>query len=606
MAGRIPQNFIDELIARTDIVEVIHARVPLKRKGKEYMACCPFHNEKTPSFTVSEPKQFYHCFGCGAHGNAIGFLMEFEHLDYVEAIEALAADQHLDVPREGGRGQGQPREATQPLYDALQQAASVYRQALGRSQRAIDYLKQRGLSGEIAKKYRIGYAPDDWHFLAGQLRPPVDDDTLLKVGLLIRNDRGKTYDRFRDRILFPITDPRGRTIGFGGRILDKGEPKYLNSPENRVFHKGSELYGLYEARKSLQKITRLMVVEGYMDVVALSQHGIDYAVASLGTATTTEQIQKLFRSSHELVFCYDGDNAGRKAAWRALENTLGVIRDGMVARFLFLPDGEDPDSLIRQEGKAAFEQRIENALPLSDFLFDNLKRQNDVSSSEGKARLGEQAKPLIKRLHNGLLKDLLLEQLAGILGLQSDRLEARVVEPVAPVRPAPRRAAPRRQQVKNNKTRIAIAMLIQNPSLGNRCPVPADFADAMTRGLPLLHDLQQTIEQNPGITSSALLERYRGHEHESALHNLLMLDTPETANKKHLEDEYKQLIARLHKEERDAYFQHKFANNLPLTEEEKREYLSATPLAGQPDDRPGTGPGGGPDDGNKTGEQTTD
>ena len=336
MAGRIPQNFIDDLIGRSDIVEVINARVPLKRKGKEYSACCPFHNEKTPSFTVSENKQFYYCFGCHAKGNVIGFLMDYEHLSYIDAIESLAADVHVDVPHEDNGFTNKNQEDKQPYYDILEQASELFQKELKTSERAIDYLKQRGLSGEIAKRFKIGYAPDGWNFLGGKLGTNNENlNSLLKTGLVVSKENDKSYDRLRDRIIFPITDQRGRIIGFGGRVLDKGEPKYLNSPENAVFHKGYELYGLYETKQALRKIDRIIVVEGYMDVVALAQNDINYAVASLGTATTTEQIQKTFRTTHEIVFCYDGDNAGKKAAWRALENTLSVIRDGMIAKFLF-------------------------------------------------------------------------------------------------------------------------------------------------------------------------------------------------------------------------------------------------------------------------------
>ncbi|MGB5679724.1 MAG: DNA primase, partial [Gammaproteobacteria bacterium] len=389
MAGRIPQSFIDDLIARADIVEVINARVPLKKKGREYTACCPFHNEKTPSFTVSENKQFYHCFGCGAHGTAIGFLMEYEHLDFVDAIETLAAEYHLEVPREDTPNQPGPVEnRKQPLYEILEQASRLYQQQLRHSNRAIQYLKQRGLSGEIARKYQLGYAPDGWSFLFDKLGNNTSNIESLNItGMLVEKSENKHYDRFRDRIMFPILDRRGRTIAFGGRIIDAGEPKYLNSPETPVFHKGYELYGFYEARQALRKLERIIVVEGYMDVVALAQHGIEYAVASLGTAMTRDQIQKLFRSVSEVIFCFDGDQAGHKAAWRALENTLPIMRDGLAARFLFLPDGEDPDSMVRKQGKAAFESRLEKAAPLSEFLFDKLLQGTAIDSMDGRARL---------------------------------------------------------------------------------------------------------------------------------------------------------------------------------------------------------------------------
>ena len=575
MAGLIPQNFIDDLIARSDIVEVINARVPLKRKGKEFTACCPFHNEKTPSFTVSENKQFYYCFGCHAKGNVIGFLMDYDHLSYVDAIETLAADQHLDVPHEDNALSNKNKENKQPLYDILKQASELFQKQLKTSERAIAYLKQRGLSGEIAKQFKIGYAPDGWDFLISHLGKSKENmDALSKTGLIVHKDNNKTYDRFRDRIIFPITDQRGRIIGFGGRILDQGEPKYLNSPENAVFHKGYELYGLYETKQALRKIDRIIIVEGYMDVVALAQSDINYAVASLGTATTTEQIQKTFRTTHEIVFCYDGDNAGKKAAWRALENTLSVIRDGMVAKFLFLPEKEDPDTMVRKEGKQAFEQRIKNASTLSDFLFENLKSECDISNNEGKAQLASKANALIQKMHNSIFKDLLIEELASLVGLSQQHLESKISSEANNKKAPIQKAEPfRGQQVSNHKTRIAIALLLQNPSLAAKHKVPDGFKDAFTKGLPLLHHLQKTIETNPDISSAALLERFRDNEHEKALNKLAVLQTPETENADNVEEVYSNIIQRLLIEDRDDYFAHKIQNDEPLTAEEQEEYL---------------------------------
>lgn len=576
MAGRIPQNFIDDLIARTDIVEVINSRVPLKRKGKEYTACCPFHNEKTPSFTVSEAKQFYYCFGCHAKGNAIGFLMDYEHLDYIEAIESLAADAHVDVPREGSTADNRPQQDKQPLYDTLNQASSLFQQELKTSERAIDYLKQRGLSGEIAKRFQIGYAPDGWNFLGSRLGTTTESRTALKkTGLIVEKEDGKSYDRFRDRVIFPIADQRGRIIGFGGRILDKGEPKYLNSPENSVFHKGYELYGLYQAKQALRNIDRIIIVEGYMDVVAMAQSGIDYAVASLGTATTTDQIQKTFRTTHEIVFCYDGDNAGKKAAWRALENTLEVIRDGMVARFLFLPEKEDPDTMVRKEGREAFEDRIKAAKPLSDFLFENLIAEVDIDTREGKAQLASKANNLIKKMHNSLYKDLLIEELSSLVGLSQQHLESKIGSAAESrtAAPATNRVI-RGQQVQNNKTRIAIALLLQNPGLASHTTVPDSFRDAFTKGLPLLFELQQAIATNPAISSAALLERFRSSEHEKALNILSMLQTPETENTDNIIDVYRDLVDRLAYEDRLEYFRFKEENDQPLTAEEQKEFIA--------------------------------
>jgi len=574
MAGLIPQNFIDDLISRSDIVEVINARVPLKRKGKEFTACCPFHNEKTPSFTVSENKQFFYCFGCHAKGNVIGFLMDYEHLSYVDAIESLAADAHLDVPHEDDGHVNKNREDKQPLYNILKQAAELFLEELKTSQRAIDYLKQRGLSGEIAKQFKIGYAPDGWDFLISRLGKSKDHmQALIKTGLIVTKENNKTYDRFRDRIIFPITDQRGRIIGFGGRILDQGEPKYLNSPENAVFHKGFELYGLYETKMALRKIERIIVVEGYMDVVALAQSGINYAVASLGTATTTEQIQKTFRTTHEIIFCYDGDNAGKKAAWRALENTLSVIRDGMIAKFLFLPEKEDPDTMVRKEGKEAFEQRIKDATTLSAFLFQHLKEECDISSKEGQAQLASKANKLIQKMHNSLFKDLLIEELSNIVGLSQQLLESKISSGEEKNIPPPKKIKPvRGQQILINKTRIAIALLIQNPALATQYKVPDSFKQAFKKGLSLLHTLQQTIESNSEISNAALLERFRDSEHENALHTLSMLQTPETENTDNILDVYKDIIERLSIEDRYEFLTSKLEAGKKLTEDEMEEY----------------------------------
>lgn len=579
MAGRIPQNFIDDLIARTDIVEVINARVPLKRKGKEFTACCPFHNEKTPSFTVSENKQFFYCFGCHAKGNAIGFLMDYEHLSYVDAIESLAADQHLDVPHENDGFSGQNKQDKQPFYDILKQASELFQQQLKNSEHAIVYLKKRGLSGDVVKQFKIGYAPDGWDFLIRHLGKTTDNlNALGKTGLIV-NKENKTYDRFRDRIIFPISDQRGRVIGFGGRILDKGEPKYLNSPENTVFHKGFELYGLHESKQALRKIDRIIIVEGYMDVVALAQHGINYAVASLGTATTTEQIQKTFRSTHEVIFCYDGDNAGKKAAWRALENTLGVIRDGMVAKFLFLPEKEDPDTMIRKEGKQNFEQRIKNAVTLSEFLFKNLKSESNTRTKEGKAQLANKANKLIQKMHNSLFKDLLIKELSSLIGLSQQLIESRIVlnETAKPAL-IKKTKATQRQKILINKTRIAIALLIQNPVLAAQYKVPDGFKHAFKKGLPLLYTLQQAIESNQQISCAALLERFRGSEHENSLQTMSMLQTPETENTDNILDVYKSIIERLSTEDRYEFLSDKLENNQPLSEKEMDEYMNLSTM----------------------------
>lgn len=399
MAGRIPSDFIDALLTRIDIVHLINSRVPLRKAGREYQACCPFHDEKTPSFTVSPQKQFYHCFGCGAHGSAIGFLMEYERQDFREAVEELAQQAGMQLPTDGEAVHTGPDP--RPLYDLLDQVATLYRRQLRQhpqAPRAVDYLKERGLTGEIAAGFGLGFAPPGWDFLLGTLGADAQvRERLLRSGLLIEQD-GRCYDRFRDRIMFPIRDRRGRVIGFGGRVLGEGQPKYLNSPETPVFHKGRELYGFYEARQANRTLERLLVVEGYLDVIALAQFGITYAVATLGTATSAEHLRQLLRGAPELVFCFDGDRAGRDAAWKALETALPLATGRQQIGFLFLPEGEDPDTLIRRAGRDGFEQHLRTAAPLSDALFDRLAEQVDMSSLDGRARLATLAKPLLDKV----------------------------------------------------------------------------------------------------------------------------------------------------------------------------------------------------------------
>ena len=579
MAGRIPQSFIDDLIARADIVEVINARVPLKKKGREYTACCPFHNEKTPSFTVSETKQFYHCFGCGAHGTAIGFLMEYEHLDFVDAIETLAAEYHIEVPREDAPAStSQERDDKQPLYDVLEQASQLYQQQLRNTERAIGYLKQRGLSGEIARRYKLGYAPEGWNFLLDSMKRNSSSIRHLKTtGMLVEKSPSKSYDRFRDRIMFPILDRRGRTIAFGGRIIDDGEPKYLNSPETPIFHKGYELYGFYEARQTLRNLQRIVVVEGYMDVVALAQNGIEYAVASLGTATTKDQIQKLFRSVHEVIFCYDGDQAGQKAAWRALENTLPILRDGLEARFLFLPDGEDPDSMVRKEGKDAFETRLQNAIPLSEFLFEKLQKEIDTSSMDGKARLAKTAKPLLASIPESVFRDLMYKRLSELVGISDQKLQGEH-EP-AETKPVNTQTATRlrsNREVKQNATRDAIALLLQHPELAKETDVPDFFATASIQGFSLLYALYQTARNNPAISSSALIERWRDKNEFEILQKLLRRDVFGTDEKASQLTIFKDAIKRLimkHRDERYEILEAKLKQG-GLSDSELEEYKS--------------------------------
>lgn len=432
MAGRIPQNFIDDLISRLDIVDVVSARTRLKKAGKNYSACCPFHNEKTPSFTVSPDKQFYYCFGCGATGSALKFVMEFDGLEFPDAVEKLAGDLNIEVPREGNQQQSREPQYRE-LLSLTQKSADFFEKQLRTSKdkdKAIGYLKDRGLSGKAAKFFSIGYAPPGWDHLQSALAPGEKNDStnnktikqLISCGMTIEKDDGRTYDRFRDRVMFPIRNVKGQVIAFGGRVLGDEKPKYLNSPETPIFHKGQELYGLYEARKIRQKLTRMIIVEGYMDVVALAEYGIHYAVATLGTATSEHHIRRLFKVVPEIIFCFDGDNAGRKAAQRAMETVIPALQDGLQARFLFLPDGEDPDTIVRKEGKEAFEKRLDNSKHLPEFVFDSIKEQVDFDTLDGKARFGQLAAPLISRLPTGMLKELMQQQLAQETGIKQEIL----------------------------------------------------------------------------------------------------------------------------------------------------------------------------------------
>ncbi|MBL4798872.1 MAG: DNA primase [Oleispira sp.] len=432
MAGRIPQNFIDDLISRLDIIDVVSARTRLKKAGKNYSACCPFHNEKTPSFTVSPDKQFYYCFGCGATGSALKFVMEFDGLEFPDAVEKLAGDLNIEVPREGSQQQNREPQYRE-LLSLTQKSADFFEQQLRTSKdkdKAIDYLKDRGLSGKAAKFFSIGYAPPGWDNLQNSLAPGEKNDStnnktikqLISCGMTIEKDDGRTYDRFRDRVMFPIRNVKGQVIAFGGRVLGDEKPKYLNSPETPIFHKSQELYGLYEARKIRQKLTRMIIVEGYMDVVALAEYGIHYAVATLGTSTSEHHIRRLFKVVPEIIFCFDGDNAGRKAAQRAMETVIPALQDGLQARFLFLPDGEDPDTIVRKEGKEAFEKRLDNSKHLPEFVFDSIKEQVDFDTLDGKARFGQLAAPLISRLPTGMLKELMQQQLSQETGIKQEIL----------------------------------------------------------------------------------------------------------------------------------------------------------------------------------------
>jgi len=536
MAGRIPQTFIDELIARADIVEIIGSRVPLKRAGREYKACCPFHDEKTASFWVSPDKQFYHCFGCGAHGTALGFLMEYDRLPFPEAVEDLAGRLGLPVPREtsgapGSSAGASSAEDSAPLYELLAKVADFYCSLLQRSERARAYAAQRGLTAATIELFRIGYASDSWNEVLRRFGTSEQERrALLAAGLIIERERGSDaaggggggdayYDRFRDRLMFPIRDTRGRVIGFGGRVLGSGEPKYLNSPETALFHKGKELYGLYETRLARRPLKRLLVVEGYMDVVRLHQAGVTDAVATLGTATTAEHLHRAFRLVSEVVFCFDGDRAGRAAAWRALLQALPEARAGRELRFLFLPDGEDPDSLVGREGGERFAARLDTALPLSEYLVAQLGEQADVSHADGKAHFVALARPLLEKITPGVYRELLLDRVAAALGLPSERLQQWLVSPEIPgatptraPQPGTRNpAAPARQFGRGSLVTQAITLLLHFPAAAVAVDAPQrlQLSQLNQPGVAVLLGLLQQLAASPAATMAQTLERWR-------------------------------------------------------------------------------------------------
>ena len=535
--GLIPQTFIDELIARADIVEVIGLRVPLKKAGREYRACCPFHNEKTPSFWVSPDKQFYHCFGCGAHGTVLKFLMEHDRMAFPEAVEELAQRLGLEVPHDAGSAPGNTKRVEEPLYELMGRVAGFFADTLARDARAQAYVERRGLERATLEQFGIGYAPNSWNEVLRRFgTSETERRALFELGLIIERDRGQIrdgdrhYDRFRDRIMFPIRDVRGRVIAFGGRILDQGEPKYLNSPETALFHKGRELYGLYETRRTRANLKRLLIVEGYMDAVRLHQAGITYAVATLGTATTPEHFKRIFRLVSEVVFAFDGDRAGRAAAWRALQHALPEAREGREIRFLFLPEGHDPDSLVGEEGREAFEKRLDSTLPLSEYLIGELRGQADLSHADGRARFAELARPLLARLVEGVYRELVLKRIAEILGIARERLEELMdLPPPPPTRPAaeadsaataPLSTVARSTAVAQGRTRTsggrgslvrqAIVRLVRFPAMAQQVTLEerAALEACKEAGVDLLRQLLDDLREHPLQIPAQVIERW--------------------------------------------------------------------------------------------------
>ena len=556
MAGRIPEKFIDDLLARVDIVDVIDARVPLKKAGKDYKACCPFHEEKTPSFTVSADKQFYHCFGCGEHGTAIGFLMNYDHMSFPEAVRELAAKVGMEVPEEA-QASAETASRNDTLLELLKQADQYYRRQLREhpdAGRATGYLKGRGLSGEIAAEFGLGFAPPGWDNLTKAIgRDEQTREDMVTAGLAVRKDQGGYYDRFRERVMFPIHDYRGRIVGFGGRVIGEGEPKYLNSPETPLFHKGREVYGLYRGRDAIRQEQRVLVVEGYMDVVALAQYGINYAVATLGTATTRDHLERLFRFTPEVVFAFDGDRAGRDAAWRALENVLPIMESGRQVSFLFLPEGEDPDSMVRKEGTEKFADRIRNARPLGEYLIDSLVEKVDLSRMDGRARLVELARPLIEKLPNGVFRQMLIDRLGEKGRVSAENLSTLLGNPqqtASSSKDTSSRAASRAVRQKSTLMRHAIALVLQHPELAAK----VDLGRLQQMDLPGAQLLAQVVEraaEGPQRSTGALVELFRETEHYQPLQKLAVWIDPASevaTSERDLQRELTDVLARLQRQ----------------------------------------------------------
>jgi DNA primase len=550
MTGHIPQSFIDELLTRIDIVSVIETYITLKKAGTNYLALCPFHQEKTPSFTVSPNKQFFHCFGCGISGNAISFLMEYERMNFVDAIETLATQAGIEIPREAGISIQQPE--TQQFYEIMQKTALFYQRQLGKhsqSKRALDYLNQRGLSEKIIKQFKIGYTPPGWDNLLQAIdNNPKQKQHLVTTGMLIQKNQESIYDRFRDRIMFPIHDRRGRVIAFGGRVLsDEDTPKYLNSPETPIFHKGSELYGLYEARQANRQINRLLLVEGYMDVVALAQHGIDYAVATLGTSITANHLQLLLRTSQEIIFCFDGDNAGLAAAWRAMEITIPLLRDDWQIKFMFVPKGEDPDSLIRKEDKSKFEERIQQASSLPEFFFQHLSAEVDLQQIDGRARLVSLAMPYIQKMSADIMREMFLESLSKRVNMDINKLNKYI--------PTKSNSSPKNdagfssnQEIKplSSPMRTAIALLIQHPNLAQYADkfLNSDINFKLVPGMNLLHEILKLARNNANLTTGAILEHWR--DKQEFTHLVKLAGYKHLLSEHDLTTEFHDILKKLH------------------------------------------------------------
>jgi DNA primase len=547
VSGRISKEFIDELLVRVDIVDLIDSHVPLKKTGANYVARCPFHTEKSPSFSVNRAKQFFHCFGCGASGNAIGFLMDFSHLDFVEAVEDLAAFAGVSVRRESvansvaSSAESSTKGDLNNLYQLMEQVAAFYVEQLRVNPKAIDYLKARQVKGEVARDFLLGYAPDKWSVLSEHF----DQKLLVEAGLVVVKDDGLVYDRFRARIVFPIRDRRARIIGFGGRVLDDSMPKYLNSPETTLFHKGKEVYGLHELLGKNSKPQRILIVEGYMDVIALAQFGIHYAVAALGTASSSAHLDLLFRFSSELVFCFDGDKAGREAAWRVMDAAFLSLKDGRSCRIMLLPQQHDPDSLVREEGVESFTQRVQSAQALSDYFFDKLASGLNLSEVEGRALFFSKAKPYLDKLTEGAFKDMMFERLqllSGMSGLVNT--DKNFVMDVAPKL--------RAQDLNRlSSARVALALLLQNPRLAECVEQKEIEWDGLEfRGVELFRSVLDVILAKGAVNTAVLIEHYRNTPQEKSVKALALLDVFVPEDK--IEDVFSDALSGLLKQARET------------------------------------------------------
>lgn len=542
MSGRISREFIDDLLVRVDIVDLIDSHVPLKKTGNNYVARCPFHTEKTPSFSVNRNKQFFHCFGCGASGNAISFLMDFSHLDFIEAVEDLANFAGIDVQRESlDINSAYKKDDLSNLYLLMDRVAAFYVEQLRLTPKAIDYLKARSVKGEIARDFILGYAPDKWNALTEKF----DQQLLIDAGLLVIKDDGRAYDRFRDRIMFPIRDKRARIIGFGGRVIDDSLPKYLNSPETSLFHKGKEVYGLYELLEKNSKPQRILIVEGYLDVIALAQYGINYAVAALGTAASQAHLDLLFRFSSELVFCFDGDRAGREAAWRAMESTFSCLKHGRQMRIMILPKNHDPDSLVREEGLSGFTARVQSAQPLSDYFFEHFTEELNLSEMEGRAQLIGKAKPYLEKLPEGVFREMMFDRLKELSGQSSlESLENLVIGDFAKQKPL------QFESSRLSSARVAIALLLQRPSLAEIViQKDIDWNGLEFRGIQLFKNILEVIGDKKSINTAVLIEHYRDTNEEKSVKALALLDVYVSDDK--IEDVFCDALNVLLKQARD-------------------------------------------------------